>query len=134
MLIEIKSKICFPFNRILSWKNILSFSPPAFLAVRKSSWNFTDASKPDSSERSVVKSVSHGAEFHFCKHSFAFWAASSSFFILDSSFLYYFNLAISLNFTLTLVILFTISSFCMIPIHPPFIFDPWFIVISIHWP
>ena len=134
MLIEIESNIFFSFNRILSRKNILSFPPPAFLTVGKSSWNFTDASKPDCSERSVVKSVSHRAEFYFCKHSFAFWTASSSFFILDFSFLYYFNLAISFNFTLTLVILFTISSFCMISIHPPFIFDPLFIVILIHWP
>ena len=78
-LIGIQSKIVFSFYRILSWKNISRFSSPAFLADRKSSWTFSDASKLDSRERRMVKSVSHGTEFHFSKDSFVFWTASSSF-------------------------------------------------------
>ena len=49
-------------------KNSFNLSSPSFLAVSKSSWNVSDATKPDSSECSMAKSVSHGTESQFCKH------------------------------------------------------------------
>ena len=64
-LVRIGSKIFFSFDRILSWQNIYSFCFQAFSTIRKSSWSFSDASETESSERSIVKSVSHRTEFLF---------------------------------------------------------------------
>ena len=57
-LVGIVSKMFFSFDRILSWQNIYSFCFQAFSTIRKSSWSFSDASKAESSERSMFKSVS----------------------------------------------------------------------------
>ena len=140
LLRVIRSYICFLFDNTLIELLHLLFS--VFFSRLKSSTNFSEVNNPDSKERRDGTSVFHGFEWRApirLLTAFSYFAIRAG----EHSMCWYwrfFMFATSLSDSFIFVMLFTTlvltwsaASLLVMPIQPPYIFEPLSMVISIHW-